>query len=101
MRLSKTLCDVFIEMTVLIFTIMLCIVIDSQFVLVVNSVWFGLTSPLLFGFNLHIQYTTRSFLYTIISDVRYVSIYRNIDIFVEYRDTILAFGCINTLEWAV
>ena len=30
------------------------------------------------------------------SDVRYVSIYQNIDIFVEYRDTILAFGCINT-----
>ena len=36
-----------------------------------------------------------------ISDVRYVSIYRNIDIFVEYRDTILAFGCIDTLEWTV
>ena len=36
-----------------------------------------------------------------ISDVRYVSIYRNIDIFVEYRDTILASGCIDTLEWTV
>ena len=36
-----------------------------------------------------------------ISDVRYVSIYRNIDIFVQYRDTILAFGCIDTLEWTV
>ena len=36
-----------------------------------------------------------------ISDVRYVSIYRNIDIFIEYRDTILAFGCIDTLEWTV
>ena len=35
------------------------------------------------------------------SDVRYVSVYRNIDIFVEYRDTILAFGCIDTLEWTV
>ena len=32
------------------------------------------------------------------SDVQYVSIYRNIDIFVEYRDTLLAFGCIDTLE---
>ena len=35
------------------------------------------------------------------SDVRYVSIYRNIDIFVQYRDTILAFKCIDTLEWTV
>ena len=24
----------------------------------------------------------------------------NIDIFIQYRDTILAFGCIDTLEWA-
>ena len=39
--------------------------------------------------------------YMYISDVQYVSIYRNIDIFVEYRDTILAFGCIDTLEWTV
>ena len=35
------------------------------------------------------------------SDVRYVSIYQNIDICIQYRDTILAFGCIDTLEWAV
>ena len=27
--------------------------------------------------------------------------YRYIDIFVEYRDTILAFVCIDTLEWTV
>ena len=37
----------------------------------------------------------------ITSDVRYVSIYRNIDIFIQYRDTILAFECIDTLEWTV
>ena len=36
-----------------------------------------------------------------ISDVRYVLIYRNIVLFVQYRDTILAFGCIDTLEWTV
>ena len=35
------------------------------------------------------------------SDVRYVSIYRNIEIFIQYRDTILAFGCIDTLVWTV
>ena len=28
-------------------------------------------------------------------------IYGNIDIFVEYRDTILGFECIDTLEWRV
>ena len=41
------------------------------------------------------------YMYMVTSDVRYVSIYQNIDIFVEYRDTILAFGCIDTLEWTV
>ena len=34
------------------------------------------------------------------SDVQYISIYRN-DIFIQYRDTLLAFGCIDTLEWTV
>ena len=47
------------------------------------------------GRNVKLQVVVRS------SDVRYVSIYRNIDIFIEYRDTILAFGCIDTLEWTV
>ena len=27
--------------------------------------------------------------------MQYISIYRNIDIFIQYRDTILAFGCID------
>ena len=36
--------------------------------------------------------------YIIISDVRYTSIYLNI-YFIEYRDTILAFGYIDTLAW--
>ena len=35
------------------------------------------------------------------SDVRYISINPNIDICIQYRDTILALGCINTLEWTV
>ena len=35
------------------------------------------------------------------SHVQYVSIYRNIDTFIQYRDTILAFECISTLEWVV
>ena len=34
-------------------------------------------------------------------NVRYVSIYQNIEIFIQYRDTILAFGCIDTLVWTV
>ena len=43
------------------------------------------------------------YIYDIIvtSDVQYVSIYKNIDIFIQYRDTILAFGGIDTLVWAV
>ena len=32
------------------------------------------------------------------SDVRYISIYQNIDIFIQYHYTILAFGCIDTQE---
>ena len=35
------------------------------------------------------------------TDVRYVSIYRNIDTFIQCSDTILAFGYIDTLVWAV
>ena len=37
-------------------------------------------------------------MYVHVSDVQYVSnllVYRNIDIFIQYRDTILAFGCID------
>ena len=33
------------------------------------------------------------------SDVRYLLIYQNTDIFIQYRDTILVFGCIDTLEY--
>ena len=37
--------------------------------------------------------------YQCTSDMQYISIYRNIDIFIQYHDTILAFGCIDALEF--
>ena len=64
-----------------------------------NAIYVHKTSiPFMFGKNFLFVFVTNRL---ITSDVRYVSIYRNIEIFIQYRDTISAFGCIDTLVWAV